>query len=261
MPGQRLLKCLDEFMTADMSHLRDPLWLTERLLEVGLFHDPRGIYGKEYNHLVYSIPGPGIYQVPAEMAELLVSLSYYPIERVLDIGTLNGWTISLMTAYLQRFNPNITVDTCDTVWLEGGHSREHLYEVFREVCNMLPVTYRGGCTSDAFRNREFDLCMIDGNHSYSWVMRDYHNAGQTSGVTVLHDINDQGALDVETAWRELKQRASGAAYEIIRHPDREKWCGYGVLLSRRMISRRENEEVDAAMKPSDSGGEPPEGTR
>ena len=43
-----------------------------------------------------------------------------------------------------------------------------------------------GLTQDS----PFDLCFIDGNHSYEAVKRDYEAFGENAKIAVFHDIND-----------------------------------------------------------------------
>lgn len=70
-----------------------------------------------------------------------------------------------------------------------------------------------------------DLLMIDGNHTYDQVKKDYQNFAPhvtTGGLIILHDINVTSAPGVKKLWTEIKPHHNILA-EILT------WPGLGVI--------------------------------
>ena len=70
--------------------------IIDTILEHKLFIDSRGnFYGEKYkDHLSNNL---GLWQIPEELADLLVFLSDKEIKNFLNIGTFNGLTFNLIS--------------------------------------------------------------------------------------------------------------------------------------------------------------------
>lgn len=80
----------------------------------------------------------------------------------------------------------------------------------------------------------FDACLIDADHRYSAVMRDFENFAPMCSLVALHDIDGHGVrqkrtglpVEVPQAWAEIKAQSVYPGEEII---GRERGMGIGVI--------------------------------
>ncbi|HSH41804.1 MAG TPA: hypothetical protein VK973_06735, partial [Arenicellales bacterium] len=83
----------------------------------------------------------------------------------------------------------------------------------------------------------FDACLIDGDHRYKAVMRDFDTYAPWCHLVALHDIDGHGVVqkrsglpvEVPQAWAEIKERGYYRTEEIIGS---ERGMGIGLVLSR-----------------------------
>lgn len=173
--------------------LREASRVCSILREIGLQYDSRNIYGAE---TPFMNAADGLWQLPQQLAQALVYLSTLDITRVIDIGTFNGWTTSVLTAYLRRFNPALY-----TVTFDPGSQ----FTCAEAMSALLPIIHinTGATTLAACPS---DLCFIDGDHSYDSVARDYEAVGSRAKCCMFHDVFDPavGLENVPRFWAELK---------------------------------------------------------
>jgi len=224
-----LFDALDKINCASEADLRDANRLADIIRSAGLSFDERRLYGADNAFMNNSIEG--VWQIPTQLAPCLIALSYYSISSVIEIGTWSGWTTSLLGGYLFRFNPNIRILTID---LANG------FVAYQLVRKRLPIQFHRGTSAD-FRNRIFDLAIIDGDHRYSACREDYENVGRNSGICMLHDINDRYVLDhepndggVPRLWNELiaQTRRPSETMEFLHHSELDSIMGLGLLITR-----------------------------
>ena len=158
-----------------------------------------------------------ILQDPHQLAGALQLLSGHKFNTFVEFGTWSGHTACFMTAFLLRFNPHLKTTCVDP------------RNVARETHN-LPVTFVVG-TSDDVRAQRFDLAFIDGDHTYAWVERDYHNVGIHAPVCMFHDIDNAefDILDPGQFWKNLKEVESGNAFFEFKYPGKH-FMGIGVRI-------------------------------
>lgn len=107
----KLVAGVREILSSPLEDLRNPAFVAGLIRRTGLRGDRRFPYG---NDNVYANRfGPGLWQIPDQLAGALVYLSAHPIRRVLEVGTCDGWTSSVMAAYLRRFHPDLRFVTVD----------------------------------------------------------------------------------------------------------------------------------------------------
>jgi hypothetical protein len=193
---RKLLRGVERFGQASLEDLRRPEYVSALIRQIGLRHDRRGIYGKD--NVYANRFGPGLWQIPGQLAGALVYLSAQPIRSVLEVGTCDGWTSSVMAAYLRRFNPDLRFVTVDIAGRFSAH---------RRVNALAPIEYHGSASAEDFKNEHFDLVFIDGNHDYEWVAGDYDLVGRAASLCMFHDIDDRnvGVENVPRFWKELKE--------------------------------------------------------
>jgi hypothetical protein len=224
----KLQWAIEEILTASFDALRDPEFLTQLLRETGLFPKLQGWQGTEG---LCVTDYRGLLQLPREFAHFLAFTTSHPIRTVLDIGTFNGWSTCLMTAYLYRWNPSVHVISLDPrPWCSEGEQHG--------MARLLPVSFSSR-TSAGFAGQRFDLCFIDGDHSYAGVRADYFHVGQYATLAVFHDINGHepsGGHHAEGGvprfWQELKRDSrDGAIFHEITHcPPGQASMGIGVRI-------------------------------
>jgi hypothetical protein len=133
-----------------------------------------------------------LHQKPNELAHALIYLSNKDISSFVEIGTSKGSTLAIVTSYLGRFKPIYSVGL-DIVAKKNWVKIEAALNVKFHLAN-----------SDLFKNKKFDLCFIDGNHSFDWVKRDFENVGRFSKFCMFHDIYDRYCPDVGTYYNKIK---------------------------------------------------------
>lgn len=223
----KLLRGVTAIRTASLEELRTADGVAEIIRRVGLKYDTRDVYGADAAYMNFK--APGLWQIPGQLAPCLVALSACPIRSFLEIGTSVGWTSTVITAYLARFNPELTATTVDIARFFRWHPL---------VRARVPLAYEHGKTSADFRGQRFDLCFIDGDHSYDWCARDYENVGTHASICMFHDINDDFVSTrpehhggVRRFWEELRTREPECAFqEFTAHSRGHNCMGIGLRI-------------------------------
>jgi methyltransferase family protein len=171
---------LRKIRTDPLASLRRVDHVEQIIAGIGLAYDRRRLYGDDNRYM--NILGPGLWQIPRQLAQALCFLSGLAIRTGLEIGTYQGWTACVLAAYLQRFNKDFCLTTIDPV--------VH-FTAYASVRDQLPLVYLAGQTSADIAHKVFDLCLIDGDHSYTACAQDYKLCGRFARVCMFHDINDQ----------------------------------------------------------------------
>ncbi len=221
-----------EIQQTSNSNLKNISYLTDLIARTGLAWDPlsRGTYGDDANYM-RSRSG-GFYQIPRQLAEAICFLSEFKINTFFEIGTSSGWTTCLITTYLQRFNPELKVETADVI---------AKFDSYEEIKHLLPITYLNHNYYRVFRGRKADLCFIDNGHSYDAVKKDYDNVGLNAKICMFHNIQDQKVLTanknnggVPRFWAELKymERSTANFHEFLWHSNDKKIMGIGIRIKK-----------------------------
>lgn len=167
--------------------------------------------------------GLKIWQYPNQFSRYLRFLSERQVTSYLEIGCRWGGTFILTTEYLKKFGPvssSVAIDIIDS-----------------------PVSeYTGGefikmdSKSDEFRKyiseRNFDLVLIDGDHSYEGVRSDYETVKDHAKMIVFHDISSVACPGVSRLWNEIKHNYTyyefTDQYYDVGHP----YLGIGVAVKK-----------------------------
>lgn len=194
--------------------------------QCGLHNDDRitSHYGVEDKYFVDG----GMLQQPRQLAEAMVYLSDKNIKKYVEIGTFNGTGTVFMASYLSMFNPleTITVDNLRSI---NPHDLLRLENEGIKIKQILG-------TSDNIKGEKSDLCFIDGDHHYDWVVRDYENVGKPARIVMFHDIIDDWVVDQMDQegsirqWNELKHNNPDKKFtEFTYHPEGKRYFGIGIM--------------------------------
>lgn len=228
-----LLSALEIIRKAPLTDLQDTSYLTVVIGRAGLFPDSRDLYGDDK---CYQNEIEGAWQIPVQLAGLIASLTRCRINTYLDVGVFNGWTCSLITAVLHRFNESLVVTAIDS---------QKWWNNYSIISKLLPVGYHPFKISRGFRKLEYDFVFIDADHEYSKVFYDYYNVGRKAGLCALHDCNDAYIKTcpvqnggVPRLWGEIKGRAR--TVEFFDHPNNSEVMGIGLVIGDRYACDRHN---------------------
>jgi hypothetical protein len=218
----RLLRGIRQLLELPDELLRDEETLMKIIREIGLCYDDRDVYGDESPYMNAS--GNGLYQLPKQLVKAMIELSRHKIDSFLEVGTYTGYTSSLLTAYLYRFNPELKATTIDP---------NHNFRSYKKVRSLIPLEHRL-CKSETLRGQVFDCVFIDGDHSYQGARRDFENVGKQARICMFHDINDEmvGFENVPRLWKELSESGSSTeTHSFLECTPGKQVMGIGILIS------------------------------
>jgi hypothetical protein len=227
---ERVLDAIRQFQTAPVAKLDDLEWVYEVVCSVGLspLFPPEEIYADEAHLMNASCQG--ITQYPREFAHWLILLGQSRVNTYLEIGSYNGSTACLATAYLHRLNPDLHAITVDVAPWFFFHPL---------VKGLIPLEYHASKTSFDFQHRSFDAVLIDADHSFPWALADFRNVGESARICGIHDVKSRHYLDneplggVTAVWQLLKRDSCGPGIEFLElfdHPG--EYFGIGVRIRR-----------------------------
>jgi len=190
---QNLLRCLP------VEALKEPEVVANLVRAFGIvqwgppaFGDDE-IFKNEHNHMA------GIYQTPDQIGKALVYLSDFEINSYCEIGVFQGGNFLFVSEYLRRFNPKIKCLGIDPT--------PYLNQEIIEAMDGSFMTFLSA-TSDQIAKKQFDLVLIDGEHTGDWVKRDYENVGRFAKICMIHDVQEFSCPDVVEYWNEIKTKES-----------------------------------------------------
>lgn len=185
--------------------------------------------------LVYSM------QRSSEISDLLEILQRSPPRVVVEIGTASGGTLFLLSRVASPDAHLVSIDLYRGRFGGGYHPwRIPLYKSFA-TGNQRITLLRGSSHDPAMLPRlarilggaPVDFLLIDGDHTYRGVARDFEMYSpllRPGGLVALHDIMPDPAqpdLEVDRFWRQVKSRLPSR--ELIESPSQ---LGYGIGLIR-----------------------------
>lgn len=183
-------------------------------------------------------------QNPVEVTELARRVREWRPKRILEIGTARGGTLYL---FCQNAAPDAAIVSLDLPFgINGGGYPEWKAPVYQALAqpDQDLILIRGDSHQQASRDKvlqavgdePFDLIMIDADHRYEGVKRDfelYAPLVAPAGVIVLHDIlhnRFDAEIQVDRFWNELKQRYE--TEEIVENAEQGN-MGIGIVRSYR----------------------------
>lgn len=165
-----------------------------------------------------------------EVTELMRRVRQWQPRRILEVGTARGGTLFL---FCQNAAPDATLVSIDLpLGINGGGYPEWKSPIYKSFAqpDQTVVLLRGDSHSDAMKEElvrklgpePFDLIMIDADHRYEGVKRDFELYGPlvaNDGVIVMHDILPNifdAEIQVDGFWQDVKARYD--TEEIVENP-------------------------------------------
>jgi hypothetical protein len=141
-------------------------------------------------------------QFPDELGKFLVFIYKHKdqINSYCEIGPFRGGTFFVIDSFLRAINPNmeksLAVDIKKTILKSGFHD----YQKQNPQVDFILTD-----SLDFVPDQKYDLCLIDGNHTYKYIKHDYENMKKYVKFLALHDIYlDIGKYNgVKTLWKTL----------------------------------------------------------
>jgi hypothetical protein len=170
--------------------------------------------GLNFRHTPFNCPNPemlncwgGLHtkQYPDELAKLLVFIykNKLEINSYCEIGFERGGTFCIIDSFLRSINPNMGESL--GIDLEINSRRRRSLNKYVEKYSKVKYVI---IDSRYFKpSQKYDLCFIDGDHSYNGVKRDFELMKPFCKYIALHDIKftSNSILQVEVSkfWDEL----------------------------------------------------------
>lgn len=185
-----------------LEDLRNPAFLEHTLLlRLGLNNELL----HEFPSHLYPWCGHGLrsWQYPNQFSKYLVHLSGLDLETYLEVGCRHGGTFIITVEYLKRFQKlkkAVAIDMMDSPIMrdylaqhdEGAH------------CDYRIMSSRSAEFREQVANQPYDLCLIDGDHTYKGVLNDFLAVRGTARHIAFHDVVSSACPGVVKLWAEFK---------------------------------------------------------
>lgn len=194
---------IDRIQNENIEKLRDSSYLEFKLLpELGL--NDRHMH--QYPAHLHPYCGIGIdsWQYPNQFSRYLTSLVDKNISSYVEIGCHKGGTFIITVEFLSRFNK-----INSAVAVDGWYR-----EIMKKYSKLRPeVTYISDSSSsqqfqDAYKKHDWDLVLVDGDHSYQGAKDDFMMIRDNCRYTAFHDIKNIFCPGTQQLWHELCQEYS-----------------------------------------------------
>jgi hypothetical protein len=174
-----------------------------------------------------------IWQYPNQFSKYLALLSSLAprLNSYAEIGCRFGGTFVLTCEYLARFNPEfgraLAVDL-----IEQSELLKH-YEQYRDF-EYFQGNSAGAEFAALMENRRYDLALVDGDHSFDGVLKDF-DVMRDCQVWVFHDIHSKACPETTTFWTSLQyfMKHDKRFFEFVdQYPDVDggPFLGIGVMV-------------------------------
>jgi hypothetical protein len=197
---QKLYNVIDRIRNEPLEKLSDPAYLEFKLLpELGL--NDRHMH--QYPSQLHPYCGGGIdsWQYPNQFSKYLHHLSQCDIESYVEIGCHKGGTFIITVEYLNRFKPLTRCLAVDN-WPRDIISE---YKLIRPEIEYLTTSSQSSTFYDAYLAHNWDLVLIDGDHSYKGASEDYNIVKDRARYIAFHDIANSLCPGTQQIWADMKK--------------------------------------------------------
>jgi hypothetical protein len=163
-----------------------------------------GMNGENLNEMpghLSEFYGKGLkfWQYPNQFSKYLKQISTYNIESYLEIGCRWGGTFIITSEFLKLINKNVKSFACDIINISD------ILKEYNEYNNFTYIHDSSFNLSKNYINQNVDLILIDGDHSYEGLKKDFDISMQfTPKYVAFHDIYSQVCPGVVDFWNEIK---------------------------------------------------------
>jgi len=197
---QKLYNVIDRIRNEPLEKLSDPAYLEFKLLpELGL--NDRHMH--QYPSQLHPYCGGGIdsWQYPNQFSKYLHYLSQCDIESYVEIGCHKGGTFIITVEYLNRFKP---LSRCLAV---DNWPRDIIkeYKLIRPEIEYLTTSSQSSEFYNAYLAYNWDLVLIDGDHSYKGAQEDYNIVKDRARYIAFHDIANSLCPGTQQIWADMKK--------------------------------------------------------
>jgi hypothetical protein len=180
--------------------------------------------------------GKGSGQLEYELNKFLEFIKEANVKSYLEVGAKYGDTFTDVMLTMPKGSLGVVVDLPGATW-GGKESKEYLEEACKELMEKgyKIVCIFGDSTDERIVEKvkalgPFDACLIDGDHRYKGVKKDFENYGGLCKNVAFHDITGSGQrhaqgvnVEVPKLWAEIK----GTNYKEFIEPGSK--MGIGVI--------------------------------
>lgn len=213
-PDHNLCHGVKELRTLPCSELTDVDSLERVITRIGLKPHNRGalLYGPRGARNMVS--SGGMSQHPMQLAPALLRLSKLGLRSYLELGVDAGWTLAVVTAFLQRFG------LADATGVDLTFER--ISSTTLHILRNLRVAL---VSRDALTSIAIDLCFIDASHALRDLVVDFSGMQPRCTNMMFHDVSDFDCwrnADGGPArfWAHLKTQVPRARWtEFVMQPD------------------------------------------
>jgi len=181
---------------------------------------------------LFTLSGRIASQQPRELAAFIDILNGNGVRSYLEIGAKHGDTFYEVMTHLPTGSRGVAIDLPSGPW-RGGGSAEHLTSCINELNRQYDVERLFGDSQAIELSENFGAILIDADHRYESVKKDWLRYKDRSRIIAFHDIAaPEGShcgrykVEVQQLWNEIKHDYQNI--ELIM-PDDNRPMGIGVL--------------------------------
>jgi len=143
-----------------------------------------------------------------------LSKSIGGINTYLEIGSYFGGTYIITTEFLRQFNPTIKSTAIDLDLFNSSYLLRQYDNIgMPGLSSILVMDTSTPIFANWIKNLNFDLVLIDGDHSYKGISNDYSIIRPRSKIVVLHDIINPSTPGVMQLWKDIKESSNYNYFE------------------------------------------------
>lgn len=180
--------------------------------------------------------GLKLQQVPQEYATLLLFLKERKIESYLALGIGNGGSFALECFFMKESLAFACAVDNMAYGKQIGQNSSEVMSYIDSVKSHLKcdVFFMEMDTNEFFKVDQegikdgnfYDAIMIDADHSYEGVKKDFDNSlkrVRDGGVIIFHDINSEACPGIKLIWKQVKDEYK--SWEFVHSTT----CGIGII--------------------------------
>jgi len=168
-------------------------------------------------------------QQPLELNSFIQILEDYNVASYLEIGARQGDTFYKIMKSLPIRSRGLAVDFPSGAWGKKG-SEDHLKSCIEDLSVDYDVDCVFGDSKEISIEESFDAVLIDADHRYEAVKKDWEIYKDKTKIIAFHDIaaDRRSKVEVPRLWNEIKND-----YEHIEliNPSDKRPMGIGVLFT------------------------------